>query len=100
MDKTIKELISQGSEIQHKDPKEAMDLFKQAISQMSNKEEYDSYEYLFSHALIMRLSEQIGEEYNSQAKEYAYKCMDILQPLINAGNIWHFAIPCKIQMSS
>ena len=52
--------------------------------------ERDEFEYLYAHYELMRIYARPDAGQEEQAVAYARKCLDILQPSIEAGAIGHF----------
>lgn len=95
---TTSEMIQHAQELQYREPLKAITLLEQAIPLIDADEE--EYEYLFAHYAIMTTLSRLGnpgDEQYSKAVVYAQKCMNILEPSIQAGSIMHFTDFGKFQ---
>ncbi len=87
----IKKLMREANSLQHV-PSQAAAVYKKAIVliEKTNDEDYE-YDNLYAHYFLMKHEQQQkGEEHVEQAVHYAEKCLEILEPDISAGNIWHY----------
>ncbi len=87
----IKKLMREANSLQHS-PTQAVVIYKKAIKLMDEADDDDyDYDNLYAHYFVMKSEQQqTGEEHVKQAVHYAEKCLEILEPDISAGNIWHY----------